>query len=199
MSSEFWITTAAIVLGPLLAVLVAQYLQKFNDLKQRRLFVFRSLMSTRRIPLSPERVKSLNLVEVEFSGKTGVLLKFDELLKIYNDQVKWTSSDEEIRRGVVSAVDDKTAELLKEIGAVLGYKLENLELLRGGYYPEAFSTIENQQLEIREFLVGLNNGSKVLPTAVLDVRHPEKLLEQAREMQILLTSAEKDEAKKHET
>ncbi|MCE8511616.1 hypothetical protein KBY22_02860 [Ruegeria pomeroyi] len=196
MTAEFWITTAAIVAGPLMAVLIAHYLQKSSDTKQRRLQVFRSLMSTRRTPLSPERVQALNLVEIEFAGQTDVLKEFKELLKIYNDQVKWKSDDENVRKSAVQEVDDKTAQMLREMGRVLGYKFENLELLRGGYYPEAFSILDDQQNEIREFFVGLNNGSKLLPTAVVDVRHPEKLLEQAREAQLLLESAAKSEVSK---
>ena len=193
MTPEFWITTAAIAFGPLFAVLITFYLQRKNDLRQRRLFVFRSLMTTRKTPLSPERVQALNLVEVEFSGEKGVMAKFTKLLETYNDQVRWKSEKVEIREAVVQEVDDRTAELLREIGCVLGYNLENLSLLRGGYYPEAFSILEQQQQEIREFFVGLKQGTKYLPTAVVDYRHPQNILDQARETQQVRDAAASSE------
>lgn len=189
MTAEFWITTAAILIGPVVAVVISQYLQQRSEKTQRRLFVFRALMTTRRNPLSPERVQALNLVEVEFHGKRKIIEKFQELLKVYGDHVRWKSDDEVVRKEVIQEVDDLTAKLLREIGLFLGYKLENLDLLRGGYYPEAFTVLEAQQAEIREFFAGLNKGSKALPTAVLDVRHPADLLQQARESQQLINFA----------
>ena len=170
MTPEFWITTAAIFAGPVVAVLITHHLQSNKDRNLRRLAVFKSLMATRRTPLSPERVQALNLVEVEFHGKKRVAREFKGLLKLYNDQPRWKSEDAEIKQRLLQEVDDQTASLLKEMGQVLGYDFEGLELLRGGYYPEAFSIIESEQEAIRHFLVGLHNGTRVLPTAVLDLR-----------------------------
>lgn len=193
MTMEFWITTAAIVIGPLAAVLITHWLQRRADERQRKLFVFRALMTTRKTPLSAERVQALNLVEIEFSRNKLVMQKFRRLLETYNDHVRWRSDDEAIRRAVIQEVDDRTAELLGEMGAVLGYKMEDLDLLRGGYSPEAFSILEQQQREIREFFVGLNNGTRRLPTELTDVRRPEELLEDARRAQLLISAAENAE------
>lgn len=189
MTSEFWITTCAIAVGPLGAVLVTYFLQRKNDALQRRMFVFRTIMSTRRTPLSPERVQALNLVDIEFHKNMDVLAKFSMLLATYNDRVRWMSEDVGIRKAITDEVDDRTVLLLKEMGKTLGFKLENLDLLRGGYYPEAFKVLELQQNEIREFLVGLNQGTRVLKTAVIDVRYPPEILQQAREAQAIVSSA----------
>jgi len=134
-------------------------------------------MATRRTPLSPERVKALNLIEVEFHGKTAVRQQFSQLLKLYNDQASWKSEDPEVRKKILQDVDDQTAKLLKEIGEVLGYNFEGLEILRGGYYPEAFSAVEGQQESIRKFLVGLHEGTHALPTVLIDWRQLQKVSE----------------------
>ncbi|MGH1367372.1 MAG: DUF6680 family protein [Maritimibacter sp.] len=194
MDAEFWITTAAIVIGPLAAVLITQFLSAKREEKQRQLFVFRSLMSSRRTPLSRERVQALNLVEVEFAGRKKVIERFKGLLEIYNDTARWKSEDVDVTKSVLTDVDDKTAKLLQEMGKSLGFKLDNLELLRGGYLPEAFNTLERQQDEIRRFLAGLSDGTKALPTAVTDLRHSEQLLKQARETQLLIEHAQKLES-----
>ena len=194
MSAEFWITIAAIIVGPVFAVIIAQVLQRREESKQRKLFVFRALMTSRKTPLSPERVTALNLVEIEFFRHARVLSKFRELLEIYNDLPRWESPDEATKQQTIEKVDDKSAELLGEIGRCLGYKLENLELLRGGYYPRAFSYVEQQQHSIREFLVALNEGRRSLPIAVVDYRHSEQILEQARATDTLLQHAAKIES-----
>ena len=195
MGAEFWITTAAIVLGPILAVLIAQRLQQRDLDKQRRLFVFRTLMTTRKMVLSPDRVQALNLVEIEFSSYPKVMAKFRELLAVYNDGPRWKSADEGVRQNVLEDVEDKTAELLGQIGKTLGYKLNDLELLRGGYSPEAFGILEQQQAEIRQFLVGLNNGQRTVPVAVTDYRHAEKVLQQALDSQLVIEAASKKAVK----
>ncbi|MFN3663332.1 DUF6680 family protein [Yoonia sp.] len=191
MTAEFWITTVAIVVGPIVAVLISQHLQHLASRRERQLFVFRALMTTRKMVLSPDRVQALNLVEIEFSRDAQVMEKFRSLLAIYNDATRWKSDDELTRKAVLQDVDDKTAELLGQIGKALGYRLNDLELLRGGYAPEAFGILEQQQYDIREFLTGLNKGDRVLPIAVVDVRHPEKLLEQARATQLLMEAAQR--------
>lgn len=195
MSSEFIITTLAIVLGPILAVWISQTLQSKYSAKQQKMFVFRALMTTRRTPLSPERVQALNLVEVEFSKDKQVKTKFKELIAIYNDTVRWQSDNEQVRQDVTRDVDEKTAELLKEMGAVLGFRGDSLELLKGGYYPSAFAEMESKQHEIRDFVVSLSRGDKAVPTAVVDMRHPKKILEQAKQSQLLLEFAEREEEK----
>ncbi len=194
MTAEFWITTVAIIVGPVIAVVISQMLQSKEAKRQRQLFVFRALMTTRKMVLSPDRVQALNLVEIEFAHDAGVMQKFRALLAVYNDLARWKSEDKAVRKAVLQDVDDKTAELLGQLGRALGYSLNNLELLRGGYAPEAFGILEQQQADIREFLTGLNRGDRVLPIAVVDVRHPEKMLEQARNTQILLESAQPRES-----
>ncbi|MEX0337789.1 MAG: DUF6680 family protein [Arenibacterium sp.] len=196
MTPEFWVTVFAIILGPIVAVLLTHYLQRRTFKRDQKLYVFRVLMSTRRTPLSAERVQALNLVDVEFYGNSKVSARFQSLLETYNDQTRWKSDDPEIREMIIQEVGDKTTELLKTIGADLGYKLENLELLRGGYYPEAFSIAEQQNLEIRDFIIELRRGVRSLPVDVLDVRHPDKMLVEAREKELLVSVAGKPEQKK---
>ena len=168
MSAEFWITTAAVVIGPIAAVVIAQQLQAWQQAKERRLFVLRSLMATRRAQLSHERVVALNLIEIEFHGKPKVMKAFRDLIEIYNDADRWRSEDTAVRRKLLDDLDDKSVNLTSSIASVLGYRLDKLDILRGGYYPDAFGQQEEQQKIIREFLVGLRQGSLLLPVGVVD-------------------------------
>ncbi|ABV93439.1 hypothetical protein Dshi_1697 [Dinoroseobacter shibae DFL 12 = DSM 16493] len=135
------------------------------------------------------------MVEIEFYGEQEVSKKFSALLETYNDVGRWKSEDPDVRRRVFQDVEDQVADLLNELGRVLGYRLEQIKLLRGGYYPEAFSVRDVQEAEIREFIQQLKRGEKAVPIDVLDVRHPRKILEQARETNEVLSAAALDEVK----
>jgi hypothetical protein len=47
MTGKDWITVLAVVAGPILAVQAQKYVEAFRERKQRRLTLFRTLMSTR--------------------------------------------------------------------------------------------------------------------------------------------------------
>jgi hypothetical protein len=66
MSGEAWAIVAATGLGPIFAVALTLWRGGAYVKYQRRLHVFRTLMATRRIPISPDHVNALNLIEVDF-------------------------------------------------------------------------------------------------------------------------------------
>jgi hypothetical protein len=170
MTTEFWITTAAIVIGPIVAVTLAQWLQVRAARRERKLFVLRALMSTRRAQLSQERVAALNLIDIEFWDQKRVTQAFRELSAIYNDRARWQNADLDVRKALLEDLDDKSVRLVHEIARSLGHKYDQMDILRGGYYPEAFGIIEEQQAVIRDFLVGLRQGRLLLPVGVVDYR-----------------------------
>jgi hypothetical protein len=49
--------------------------------------VFRTLMAWRRTPLSPDRVKALNMVEIEFHGVKSVETAYGELFRHFQTQI----------------------------------------------------------------------------------------------------------------
>jgi hypothetical protein len=56
--------------GPVLAVLVTRHVDGKRRVHERRLDIFRNLMASRRTLLSPDKVRALNLVEIDFYDKT---------------------------------------------------------------------------------------------------------------------------------
>ncbi|RYH10394.1 DUF6680 family protein [Tropicimonas sp. IMCC6043] len=168
MSSEFWITTVAIVLGPILAVLISRQLQVRDRERERKLYVLRSLLSTRKAQLSQDRVMALNLIEIEFAGKKKILEKFNDLMQTYSDRQKWESGNANVLNAVNEEVDRKSVLLIDEIARDLGYKFDQIKILSGGYYPKGLGVAEEQQQIIREFLVGLRQGKLLLPVGVVD-------------------------------
>ena len=61
-----WIMIIAVFLGPIVAVRLTRYLDNKNEIKNRKLELFRTLMSTRAYSISWEHVSALNRIDVEF-------------------------------------------------------------------------------------------------------------------------------------
>ena len=65
-------TIAAVFLGPIAAVLITRLIDNYRLRSDRRIDVFRTLMRTRKMKLTPEHVGALNVVEIEFHGERKV-------------------------------------------------------------------------------------------------------------------------------
>jgi hypothetical protein len=146
---------AATFLGPVLAVLVSQWNDRRRDMRSRRMELFRLLMSTRKTPAAPERVKALNLVEIEFYGVRPVQAAFQEFMRHVNTSsplpVGWHEENQK-----------RLTKLLTEMARILGYKLQQLDVLDGGYYPQVHLDIESDQLNLRRALLDLCTGKRAL-------------------------------------
>ena len=68
MEIKDWITSAAVVLGPILAVQAQKVVEKIRDKRERLLRIFKSLMTTRAERVSREHVQALNMIYVDFYG-----------------------------------------------------------------------------------------------------------------------------------
>jgi hypothetical protein len=67
-----WITVAAIVLGPILALLSQRLLDRVREKKDRRVRLFFTLMSTRATPLAPDHINALNSIDVVFETNATI-------------------------------------------------------------------------------------------------------------------------------
>jgi hypothetical protein len=53
------------------------------------------------------------------------------------------------------------------MGKSLGYKMEQLDVLEGGYIPQAFGDMEEEQAHIRKLFAEVAKGTKALPIVIL--------------------------------
>ncbi len=105
MSAEVWIgvaTIAAIILGPVLALQIQRKLDQERETKNRKLGIFRTLMSYRATRLAPLFVQALNLIDIEFTERSEKPVRdaWKELQDHYSD---WGRKAPERRK-----LDDKT-------------------------------------------------------------------------------------------
>ena len=63
----------ATIVGPVLAVQAQKWLERSRAIRDRRMRIFRVLMSTRAARLSANHVEALNAISIEFYGSKGRL------------------------------------------------------------------------------------------------------------------------------
>jgi hypothetical protein len=151
--------------GPIAAVLVTRGVDNLRDKERRRLEVFRSLMRTRRMPLSQEHVSALNLVEIEFISKPKVIAAFKALLSHYDSGYGANKTLDELKAANDKA-DALRTTLLSAIAVVLGYNFEQMDILRGSYMPQGWGVELDEQTAVRKGLAELLSGRRPLPIYV---------------------------------
>ena len=103
----------------------------------------------------PEYFQALNLVEIEFYDDAGVEKARQEVFAQLNTQAtpetaaKWDEDRQE-----------KTTRLLHRMGEALGFDLQQLDLLKGGYAPKWLTDMLTEQQEARSRLIEVLRGDK---------------------------------------
>ncbi|MBV8457241.1 MAG: hypothetical protein JO122_11570 [Acetobacteraceae bacterium] len=112
------------------------------------------LMATRRATLSFEKVRALNMVEIEFYGVNSVEEAHKEIMALMNARPAPTDWEDRHRKLMT--------KLLSAMAKVLGYEIEQLFVLEGGYYPQGFADIELEQQSVRRALLEVLSGNRPL-------------------------------------
>jgi hypothetical protein len=176
-------STAGLVIGPITAAIIAFKLQDRATMRSRQLDVFRTLMRTRRTPLSPEHVGALNLVEIDFAGHADVLQCHKMLFENFSkpasrliSEEHQPNDDDATRQKKDQAYGTRAygerqhllVKLLFSIGRALGYRIEQLDILEGGYHPTFHAELELQQELLRRYLISIANGERSFPVRVVE-------------------------------
>jgi hypothetical protein len=152
-----WAVLAATFLGPIFAVLASRYLEWRKETKDRQLYIFRTLMATRRAQLTVEHVTALNLIEIDFKGKSDVLNAWQEYFRNLCCDPK--------SEGFQRALNERPQLLTKLLHAIarnLNYNIEQLDIMSGGYYPQMFYDNLQKQQEIQALLAEQISGKRPL-------------------------------------
>lgn len=185
-----WVVVVAIVLGPVLAILVSRHLDNRREKHARQMDIFRTLMRTRRTPVYPDHVGALNLIEIEFADNAKVVSEWKDLFKHLGNnhtrsEAEAVSSDmppdeagrrnEAFDKRLFDERQKLLAKVLHAIAQDLGFKVEQLEIFEGGYTPQGWVDIDLQQRIIRQFIVDLCFGHRVVPVGVVDYTQAKPL------------------------
>lgn len=156
----------ATAVSPLIAVQVTRYLDDRNEVRGRKLKVFKTLMSTRAYSLAPAHVEALNSIDLEFSIKRPAEKVVLEIWQQYLDHLGNTGMEPGAwgTRRV-----DLLVDMLYAMGKALGYDFNKTQIKNGTYSPVAHGRTETEQGRIREMTVELLEGKRVLPMYVTNL------------------------------
>ena len=123
------INVIAIILIPIVAVLIGQWLQNKSEKRKDKMRVFSHLMSYRAIGYTDkESVNILNSIPIIFHKDKKVIEKFNEYMSSLNIKPEDYSQKQK-------EIDDNKTKLLVEMAKVLKYKNVNWEIIQNPYLP----------------------------------------------------------------
>jgi hypothetical protein len=163
VSLEAWLTIAAIITGPLAALLIQKYLEDRRGREDRKVKIFRDLMATRASRLSALYVQSLNGIETEFYGDTRVI---EEWRSLVNHLYTPYGQDEPTATRWNEQVADLLTNLLYEMAESLGYHFDKVTLKRNVYHPTGWNTTEGEFARLRQAAVAVFEGGKPIKVQI---------------------------------
>ena len=153
----------ATALSPLIAVQVTRYLANQNEIRDRKLWIFKTLMATRAQSLSPMHVEALNRIDLEFSAKSK---KEKAVLDVWAQLLDHLGNDKLSAEAWSERRVDLLIELLHSMGSSLGYAFNKTQIKNGIYAPIGHSRMETEQEQIRQLVLELLSGNRSLPMDV---------------------------------
>jgi len=166
------IMTGAVILGPIFAVQVQKYLEQFREKKQRRLNIFRSLMSTRAERLNREHVQALNMIDIEFYGRMLPIIRIRYQNKLEQAVTHaWKSYNSHLNKSNeyndpniwIAKGDDLFTELLYALAQAMNYDFDKVQLQRDCYRPLAHGNLESTHMNILTGIEKILAGDSSLP------------------------------------
>jgi hypothetical protein len=154
---QFWIYMLTIVLSPLVAVQVTEFVNRGREARGRRTWIFRTLMATRANRVSLDHVQALNQIDIEFHDR-----RFQAVLKAWKAYRHHLNVQEPPSEVWMSKSSDLFVELLFEMGKCLSYSLDKTDIRSTSYSPNAHGQFEADQANIRRGLLEVLDGTRAI-------------------------------------
>ena len=171
MNIDTWAVVLATVAGPAAAVFITRWNDHRREARGRLLYIYRTLMATRKKAISEEHVAAINLVEVDFHGVKPVIEAWSAYLTHLNSPTPPGAATAQVeaweaRRGELLAI------LLVKIAAHLGISKGEIEILHGGYAPQGWITRDQRIAAIQDYAIRMSQGQAVIPVTTMQSPTP---------------------------
>lgn len=168
------VMVAAVLIAPLAALQVQIWLERYRAYVRRQEEIFRMLMATRGARLSPIHIEALNRIDLEFYGRTVILIRYQT--KAERRVIEAWRSYHHIL-GAPAIEGDQSAyyqqremlfiALLRAISDAAGYDFDDTHLKQMSYTPQFYGNVEADQSAIRQGLAKLFSGDMAIPVQLV--------------------------------
>lgn len=160
MNTSEVLNLIAIIVGPIVAVLIGQYLQCQAEKRKDKLQIFKILMTSRIYGWTHDSVHALNIIDIVFADDKAVRTAWKDL----NDKYNVSNPDQQH----LKKVEQAQYKLLEAIANALGYKDKvTWETIQNPYIPNGMvaqmeAQVKSQQLyfdvmsDVRKIIPGNN-------------------------------------------
>jgi len=161
------ISAVAILTSPLVALQVQRRLDAGRAHTDRKMAIFRKLMTTRTTQMAPAHIEALNGIEVEFYATDGPDRKVLDAWRLYVTHVNTkVGTGPDATRWVETKVD-RLVKLLLEMAKSLGYKMDEAAIRTNLYLPQGFVQVEEETHALRKAVLEVFSGQRPLQTGVI--------------------------------
>jgi hypothetical protein len=157
----------AVLLSPIFALEVQKRLDDRRVSNDRKMAIFRKLMTTRATQLSPAHVEALNGIEVEFYATGGPDKKVLDAWRMYINHLNQNTGEGEALNRWVERKTVLLVELLYEMAQRLNYDIDKVAIQNNVYHPKGFVEIETEQHSLRKSMLAVFSSERPIQTTVV--------------------------------
>lgn len=154
MTINDYLTLAALIIIPIVAVVIAQWLQNRSEKRKDKMQIFKTLMTSRIYGWTPDSVNALNIIDIVYSDDKKVRAAWKDL----NDKYRVTNPDQQH----LKKIENAQYKLLEAMANSLGYKDRiTWETIQNPYMPvgmaQQIEAQKNMQQAYYSAINGVNN------------------------------------------
>jgi len=161
------LSAAAILVSPIFALEVQKRLDDRRAALDRKMAIFRKLMTTRATQMSPVHVEALNGIEVEFYATRGPDKKVLDAWRLYVNHLNTRAGDGEALNRWVDKKSGLLIDLLYEMAQRLNYDIDKVTMQKNVYHPQGFVEIEFEQHALRKAALAVFSGERPIQATVV--------------------------------
>jgi hypothetical protein len=159
-----WITIAAIIIGPMVAVAITLWIERRRKQRETKLITLRMLLTTRDFPSDPSFQVAIKLVPVEFDDCSAVLSAHRAFLEAANVNADGKSQDEQ--KAIAERTTEALVRLLFEMSRAVGLKIKEDDIQKGSFGTRGFlyrdALLQDSQRAMRDIATILAIQTKLL-------------------------------------
>jgi hypothetical protein len=157
----------AVLASPIFALEVQKRLDDRRVSNDRKMAIFRKLMTTRATQLSPAHVEALNGIEVEFYATSGPDKKVLDAWRQYINHLNQNTGEGEALNRWVDRKGVLLVDLLYQMAQRLNYDIDKVAIQNNVYHPKGFVEIETEQHALRKAMLAVFSSERPVQTTVV--------------------------------